>query len=150
MPTLSFRVNDEEYMLIKRYSEINDINQSVFLRNTILNTIHQELCFPILKKTPINDDCSRNVWETLGYDPDQLNQIMYSNQAINDLKGLDSTTTTLIANWIYKNIGSVMNPTIKGIMSKDDSSIWYYKLGSFLIVTKIEENVITICEIRSV
>ena len=43
MPTVSLRMNDEEFKLMQEYTSVNNLNVSAFIRAAILDKIEDDL-----------------------------------------------------------------------------------------------------------
>ena len=69
----------------------------------------------------------------------------YTEQAINELKIIDSHTRKLILAWIRKNLEGSIDPRQYGKgLTANRSGQWQYRIGDYRIIAEIEDEKITI------
>ena len=71
--------------------------------------------------------------------------VEYSKPAVKELNKLDRTIATMIVAWIEKNLVGCLDPRIHGrALTGDKKGYWRYRVGSYRLLAKINDNVITI------
>lgn len=72
-------------------------------------------------------------------------KVEFTKLAQKQLYKLDPTTFHLITNWISKNLVDCENPREKGKgLTANHSGEWRYRVGDYRIITKIQDDVLTI------
>ena len=72
-------------------------------------------------------------------------QVIYSKQALKDLKKLDKHTRTLILSWIEKHLVGTVNPRSHGKgLTANRSGQWRYRVGDYRILAEIQDDKIVI------
>ena len=67
--------------------------------------------------------------------------LVYSKEALRDLKKLDSSVSRVIYAWLKKNIDGCSNPRIHGKgLTANRSGQWRYRVGNYRIICKIEDD----------
>lgn len=67
--------------------------------------------------------------------------LVYSKEALKDLKKLDSSVARVIYAWLKKNIDGCSNPRIHGKgLTANRSGQWRYRVGNYRIICKIEDD----------
>jgi len=71
--------------------------------------------------------------------------VEYSNSAVKALGKLDRPTAALVISWIEKNLVNCSNPRLHGkALTGNMKEYWRYRVGSYRLIAKINDNVITI------
>ena len=71
--------------------------------------------------------------------------VEYSKTAMNTIKKMESSTSTLIRTWIEKNLMNTENPRIKGkALTGDLKGLWRYRVGDYRILAEIQDTKIVI------
>jgi Cytotoxic translational repressor of toxin-antitoxin stability system len=71
--------------------------------------------------------------------------VVFSDQALKDLKKLDKHTSMMILGWIRKNLEGCSDPRQKGKgLTANRSGQWRYRIGDFRLLTEIQEDKIVI------
>ena len=67
--------------------------------------------------------------------------LVYSKEALKDLKKLDNSVARVIYAWLKKNIDGCSDPRIHGKgLTANRSVQWRYRVGNYRIVCKIEDD----------
>ena len=67
--------------------------------------------------------------------------LVYSKEALKDLKKLDSSVPRIIYAWLKKNIDGCSDPRIHGKgLTANRSGQWRYRVGNYRIICKIEDD----------
>ena len=71
--------------------------------------------------------------------------LVYSKEALKDLKKLDNSVSRVIYAWLKKNIDGCSDPRIHGKgLTSNRSGQWRYRLGKYRIICKIEDGRVTV------
>ena len=71
--------------------------------------------------------------------------VEYSKPAIKALSKLDRMTVAMIVAWIEKNLIGCLDPRAHGkALTGDMKDYWRYRVGSYRLIAKISDSVITI------
>lgn len=72
-------------------------------------------------------------------------KLVVDDKAKKQLKKIDHTQGQIIVNWIDKNLVGTENPRQYGkSLSGSLKEFWRYRVGSYRILAKIDDNVVTI------
>lgn len=75
-------------------------------------------------------------------------KVIYSSQAIKNLKKLDPSIRKMIIGWIEKNLIDCQNPRIYGKQLKGNyKDYWRYRIGTYRLITLIEDDQLLISDI---
>ena len=75
-------------------------------------------------------------------------RIELTNNALNKLESYDSVTRSLIISWMKKNLDNCLNPRAIGeAMRKFEYNQWKYRIGSYRLLTLINNNSIVVLDI---
>ena len=67
--------------------------------------------------------------------------LIYSKEALRDLKKLDNSVSRVIYAWLKKNIDGCSDPRIHGKgLTANRSGQWRYRVGNYRIICKIEDD----------
>ena len=67
--------------------------------------------------------------------------LVYSKEALKDLKKLDNSVSRVIYAWLKKNIDGCSDPRIHGKgFTANRSGQWRYRVGNYRIICKIEDD----------
>ena len=67
--------------------------------------------------------------------------LVYSKEALKDLKKLDSSVSRIIYAWLKKNIDGCSDPRVHGKgLAANRSGQWRYCVGNYRIICKIEDD----------
>ena len=67
--------------------------------------------------------------------------LVYSKEALKDLKELDNSVSRVIYAWLKKNIDGCSDPRIYGKgLTANRSGQWRYRVGNNRIICKIEDD----------
>lgn len=67
--------------------------------------------------------------------------LIYSKEALKDLKKLGNSVSRVIYAWLKKNIDGCSNPRIHGKgLTANRSGQWRYHVGNYRIICKIEDD----------
>ena len=67
--------------------------------------------------------------------------LVYSKEALKDLKKLDNSVSRVIYAWLKKNIDGCSDPRIHGKgLTANRSGQWRYRVGNYRILCKIEDD----------
>ena len=67
--------------------------------------------------------------------------LVYSKEALKDLKKLDNSVSRVIYAWLKKNIDGCSDPRIHGKgLAANRSGQWRYRVGNYRIICKIEDD----------
>ena len=67
--------------------------------------------------------------------------LVYSKEALKDLKELDNSVSRVIYAWLKKNIDGCSDPRIHGKgLTANRSGQWRYRVGNYRIICKIEDD----------
>ena len=67
--------------------------------------------------------------------------LVYSKEALRDLKELDNSVSRVIYAWLKKNIDGCSNPRTHGKgLTANRSAQWRYRVGNYRIICKIEDD----------
>ena len=71
--------------------------------------------------------------------------VEYSVRAVKALKKMDRQTTVMLISWVEKNLVGCSDPRAHGkALSGDRKGYWRYRIGSYRLIAKIDDNIITI------
>jgi mRNA interferase RelE/StbE len=71
--------------------------------------------------------------------------VSIDDKALKQLKKLDRAQARLIGNWIDKNLVACSNPRAMGkALSGDLKGYWRYRVGSYRLMVKIKDDIVTI------
>ena len=66
--------------------------------------------------------------------------VIFSDQAIKELKKMDRYVSSLILGWIRKNLEGCENPGNTGkALTGDKSGAWRYRVGNYRIICEIRD-----------
>lgn len=72
-------------------------------------------------------------------------KVDYTPEALKALRKMDSSTRTMILNWIDKNLEDCENPRKHGKLLKGDKKgVWRYRAGDYRILAQIRDGVLLI------
>ncbi len=67
--------------------------------------------------------------------------LVYSKEALKDLKKLDNSVSRVVYAWLKKNIDGCSDPRIHGKgLTSNRSGQWRYRVGNYRIICKIEDD----------
>ena len=67
-------------------------------------------------------------------------KVLFTRNALKQLKKLDKGTAALIIGWIKKNLEGCGNPRIHGKgLTADRSGQWRYRVGDYRIIAEIDD-----------
>ena len=67
--------------------------------------------------------------------------LVYSKEALRDLKKLDNSVSRVIYAWLKKNIDGCSDPRIHGKgLTANRSGQWRYRVGNYRIICRIEDD----------
>ena len=67
--------------------------------------------------------------------------LVYSKEALKDLKKLDNSVSRVIYAWLKKTIDGCSDPRIHGKgLTSNRSGQWRYRVGNYRIICKIEDD----------
>ena len=67
--------------------------------------------------------------------------LVYSKEALKDLKKLDNSVSRVIYAWLKKNIDGCSDPRTHGKgLTANRSGQWRYRVGNYRIICKIEDD----------
>ena len=67
--------------------------------------------------------------------------LVFSKEALKDLKKLDNSVSRVIYAWLKKNIDGCSDPRIHGKgLTANRSGQWRYRVGNYRIICKIEDD----------
>ena len=67
--------------------------------------------------------------------------LVYSKEALKDLKELDNSVSRVIYAWLKKNIDGCSDPRAHGKgLTANRSGQWRYRVGNYRIICKIEDD----------
>ena len=67
--------------------------------------------------------------------------LVYSKEALKDLKELDNSVSRVIYAWLKKNIDGCSNPRSHGKgLTANRFGQWRYRVGNYRIICKIEDD----------
>ena len=67
-------------------------------------------------------------------------EVVYTVQAVKELKKLDTHTRTLILAWIEKNLVGCSDPRLHGKgLTANRSGQWRYRIGDYRVLAEIQE-----------
>jgi len=76
-------------------------------------------------------------------------KVIFSDNAMKQIKKLDAFQRRVILGWIKKNLESADNPRSQGKgLTENLSGYWRYRIGDFRIICKIYDDVCTIIVIQ--
>ena len=68
-------------------------------------------------------------------------EVVYTVQAVKELKKLDTHTRTLILAWIEKNLVGCSDPRLHGKgLTANRSGQWRYRIGDYRVLAEIQED----------
>jgi mRNA interferase RelE/StbE len=71
--------------------------------------------------------------------------VMYTKQAVKELKKIDVPTRAIILGWIEKNLVGCEDPRAKGKgLTANKSGEWRYRIGDYRILASIEDDKVII------
>lgn len=71
--------------------------------------------------------------------------VEYTDDAIKQLKKMDSFTRTMILNWISKHLEGTENPFVSGkALTGNKVGLWRYRVGDYRIIGKIDNGKLVI------
>ena len=66
--------------------------------------------------------------------------IVFTKQALKELKKLDKHTASLITGWLRKNIEGCTDPRIHGKgLTSNRSGEWRYRVGNYRVIAEIKD-----------
>ena len=72
-------------------------------------------------------------------------RVLFTKNALKQLKKLDKPTAALITGWIRKNLEGCNNPRIHGKgLTANHSGQWRYRVGDYRIIAEINDTEILI------
>jgi mRNA interferase RelE/StbE len=72
-------------------------------------------------------------------------KLVIDDKAKKQLKKIDRTQGQIIVNWIDKNLAETTNPRQFGkSLSGNLKGFWRYRVGNYRILTKIDDDVVTV------
>jgi len=72
-------------------------------------------------------------------------EIKFSKQADKTFSKLDNSVQKLIFKWIYKNLENCENPRQQGkALQGNLAGYWRYRIGNYRVISKIEDEQLTI------
>ena len=72
-------------------------------------------------------------------------QVVYTRDAVKDLKKLDKYTKRMIKSWIDKNLEGCENPRVHGKgLTANWSGQWRYRIGVYRLICDIKQNELVI------
>ena len=75
--------------------------------------------------------------------------VVFSKEALKDLKKLDKHTAALIIGWVRKNLEGCENPRAHGNgLTANLSGKWRYRVGDYRLLADIEDNKVVIMMLR--
>ena len=71
--------------------------------------------------------------------------VLYTNNALKNLKKLDKYQAKIITSWIKKHLIGCHNPRQNGkALVGDKKGLWRYRIGVYRIIADIQDNIIQI------
>ena len=75
--------------------------------------------------------------------------VVFSKDALKDLKKLDKHTAALILGWVRKNLEGCENPRLHGKgLTANLSGKWRYRVGDYRLLAEIQEDKVVILMLR--
>ena len=75
--------------------------------------------------------------------------VVFSKEALKDLKKLDKHTAALIIGWVRKNLEGCENPRAHGKgLTANLSGKWRYRVGDYRLLADIQDDKIVIMMLR--
>ena len=75
--------------------------------------------------------------------------VVFSKDALKDLKKLDKRTASLILGWVRKNLEGCENPRLHGKgLTANLSGKWRYRVGDYRLLAEIQEDKVVILMLR--
>ena len=75
--------------------------------------------------------------------------VVFSKDALKDLKKLDKHTASLILGWVRKNLEGCENPRLHGKgLTANLSGKWRYRVGDYRLLAEIQEDKVVILMLR--
>ncbi len=72
-------------------------------------------------------------------------QVLYSDQAVRQLKKLDKSIQRFILSWISKNLNGCSDPRQHGKgLTANRSGQWRYRIGDYRLICEINDNELVI------
>ena len=74
--------------------------------------------------------------------------LVYSKEALKDLKKLNNSVSRVIYSWLKKNIDGCSDPRIHGKgLTANRSGQWRYRVGNYRIICKIEDDKVIVLDL---
>jgi mRNA interferase RelE/StbE len=71
--------------------------------------------------------------------------LVYSKEALKELKRMDPSVARLLHAWLKKNIDGCEDPRIHGkALSNNMAGKWRYRIGDYRAICSIEDNIVTV------
>lgn len=75
--------------------------------------------------------------------------VVFSKEALKDIKKLDRHTAALILGWIRKNLEGCENPRLHGkSLTANLSGKWRYRIGDYRLLADIQDEKVVILMLR--
>ena len=75
--------------------------------------------------------------------------VVFSKEALKDLKKLDKPTAALIIGWVRKNLEGCENPRQHGKgLTANLSGKWRYRVGDYRLLAEIQDDKVVILMLR--
>ena len=75
--------------------------------------------------------------------------VVFSKEALKDIKKLDKHTAALIIGWIRKNLEGCENPRLHGKgLTANLSGKWRYRVGDYRLLAEIQDEKVVILMLR--
>ena len=75
--------------------------------------------------------------------------VVFSKEALKDLKKLDKHTAALIIGWVRKNLEGCDNPRAHGKgLTENLSGKWRYRVGDYRLLADIQDDKVVIMMLR--
>ena len=75
--------------------------------------------------------------------------VVFSKEALKDIKKLDKHTAALIIGWIKKNLEGCENPRLHGKgLTANLSGKWRYRVGDYRLLAEIQDEKVIILMLR--
>ena len=75
--------------------------------------------------------------------------VVFSKEALKDLKKLDKHTAALIIGWVRKNLEGCENPRAHGKgLTENLSGKWRYRVGDYRLLADIQDDKVVIMMLR--
>ena len=75
--------------------------------------------------------------------------VVFSKDALKELKKLDKYTASLIVGWVRKNLDGCENPRAHGKgLTANYSGKWRYRVGDYRLLSEIQDDKVVILVLR--